>query len=56
MKEYKLAVTLMLLASCIGLSAQDGSVYERGATYLENTMPPSPSHLHTVCCRRTIYA
>ena len=43
MKEYKLAVTLMLLASCIGLSAQDGSVYERGATYLENTMPPSPN-------------
>ena len=42
MKEYKLAVTLMLLASCIGLSAQDGPVYERGASYLENTMPPSP--------------
>ena len=32
----------MLFASCLGLSAQTESVYKRGATYLESTMPPSP--------------
>ena len=32
----------MLFASCLGLSAQTESTYERGATYLENTLPPSP--------------
>ena len=32
----------MLFASCLGLSAQSETMYERGATYLENTMPPSP--------------
>ena len=32
----------MLFASCLGLSAQTETMYERGATYLENTMPPSP--------------
>ena len=32
----------MLFASCLGLSAQSETKYERGATYLENTVPPSP--------------
>ena len=32
----------MLFASCLGLSAQTETKYERGATYLENTVPPSP--------------
>jgi len=32
----------MLFASCLGLSAQTETMYERGATYLENTVPPSP--------------
>lgn len=32
----------MLLASCLGLHAQTETMYERGATYLENTVPPSP--------------
>ena len=32
----------MLFASCLGLHAQTEAIYERGATYLENTMPPSP--------------
>ena len=37
-----LAVVLILLASCIELFAQGEPVYERGATYLENIVPPSP--------------
>ena len=37
-----LTVALMLFASCLGLSAQTETMYERGATYLENTVPPSP--------------
>ena len=37
-----LTVALMLLASCLGLHAQTETMYERGATYLENTVPPSP--------------
>lgn len=32
----------MLFASCLGLSAQTETTYERSATYLENTLPPSP--------------
>ena len=42
MKRYNLATTLILLASCLGLSAQTETIYERGSTYLENTLPPSP--------------
>ena len=42
MKKYNLATTLILLASCFGLSAQTETIYERGSTYLENTVPPSP--------------
>ena len=42
MKRFHLTATLMLFASCLGLSAQSETKYERGATYLENTVPPSP--------------
>ena len=42
MKKSHLTVSLMLFASCLGLHAQTETMYERGATYLENTMPPSP--------------
>ena len=42
MKKSHLTASLMLFASCLGLSAQSETMYERGATYLENTMPPSP--------------
>ena len=42
MKKFHLTFVLMLFASCLGLSAQTESVYKRGATYLESTMPPSP--------------
>ena len=42
MKKYNLATTLILLASCFGLSAQTETIYERESTYLENTVPPSP--------------
>ena len=42
MKKFHLTASLMLFASCLGLSAQTETMYERGATYLENTMPPSP--------------
>ena len=42
MKIFHLASALMLFASCFGLSAQTETIYERGATYLENTVPPSP--------------
>lgn len=43
MKRNYLTLALMLIASCLGLSAQESeTMYERGATYLENTMPPSP--------------
>ena len=42
MKRFHLSVSLMLFASCLGLHAQTEAIYERGATYLENTMPPSP--------------
>ncbi len=42
MKKSHLTFVLMLFASCLGLSAQTESVYKRGATYLESTMPPSP--------------
>ena len=37
-----LTVAFILLVFCLGLSAQTGSIYERGSTYDENTMPPSP--------------
>lgn len=37
-----LTAALTLSVLCIGLSAQDGPIYERGATYLENIVPPSP--------------
>ena len=42
MKRFHLSVSLMLFASCLGLHAQTEAIYERGATYLENTMPLSP--------------
>ena len=44
MKKFHLASALMLFASCLGLYAQTETKtkYERGATYLENTVPPSP--------------
>jgi hypothetical protein len=42
MKKYNIATTLILLMSCMGLSAQTEITYKRGATYLENTVPPSP--------------
>ena len=42
MKKFHLVSALMLFASCFGLSAQTETIYERGATYLENTVPPSP--------------
>ena len=42
MKKFHLTFVLMLFASCFGLSAQTESVYKRGATYIESTLPPSP--------------
>lgn len=42
MKKFHLTSALMLFASCLGLHAQTETMYERGATYLENTVPPSP--------------
>lgn len=42
MNKFHLTFVLMLFASCFGLSAQTESVYKRGATYLESTLPPSP--------------
>lgn len=33
---------LTLCMSAVQLPAQEASIYERGSTYLENTMPPSP--------------
>lgn len=41
-KSNLLAAVVTLVASCFGLSAQTESIYEKGATYLENTLPPSP--------------
>ena len=40
--KHILTAVLTMFASCLGLSAQTETMYERGATYLENTMPPSP--------------
>ena len=43
MKRNCLATALMLFTSCLGVFAQQTeTMYERGATYLENTVPPSP--------------
>ena len=36
------AVVFIFVTSCFALSAQTETVYKRGATYLESTMPPSP--------------
>ena len=43
MKTLHLFLTVLtLIVSSVILPAQEVSLYERGATYLENTMPPSP--------------
>ena len=37
-----LTALLMIFSGCLGLSAQTETLFERGATYLESTFPPSP--------------
>ena len=40
--KHLITALMTLFSVCLGLSAQTETTYERGATYLENTLPPSP--------------